>query len=431
MKIIWNTELESNTIVLPLEFKSSNQTGKITFHFGANKKELDVTFSEELSDSVILPLNVDQNFMIPMELTYEVKLVNSNLYLGPVIGFLLCNKKGKLKGLLEDFDDYVHNYEGIKGVIFVFSSEGINTIDQTLSGYYFKPTDYSWEEAVLPYPSSMYRRTFIPDKLIKELSSVIGKENIFNSKYYHKWKLYDLLSNHKAIQGYLPETVKLTNEHDLVDMVKKHKSVFIKPIFGTYGNGIVKIEKTNEGYQYVNKLGKKYVLKSKKGIAHYVRNKFRKGHYIVQKDVGFAQNDIKIDFRAILQKNSQRKWECTAFIARYGLEGRIFTNDASKIEDGIEALKQMFHLSDDSQLQEKKQEITTICTTIGTILDQYGHYADLGIDLAIDSNMNIWILEINHMFHDHDMAAYLNDNFETYKRVLSTLLEYMKTISGC
>ncbi|MBM6618235.1 YheC/YheD family protein [Bacillus suaedaesalsae] len=432
MKIIWKKDIASDTVTLPMKLEHIVLSKQVKLHFGSWNKTLQVTYSDEIdNESIILPLYLSDTFLLPIDLLYEARLEANNLFIGPVIGFLLSNKKEKLELLLEDFEDYLHNYSEIGGLIFVFSSDSVNKKNHTISGYYYDPSDglEIWKSGIFPYPASMYRRTLIRNKLNDHFNVVIGKEHFFNDKYYNKSKLHELLKNHNSIQKYLPETRLLTNNQILINMLNKYNSVYLKPTRGSRGYGIVKIVKTQDGYDCIERSGKILLFQTKKDVTQYLYQNIREGKYIVQQDVGFQKGKRNIDFRLMVQKNSLKKWELTAFIARYGLKNKIYTNNPSEVNQGIEALQKMFELSNEA-LTRKVQEIIFMSMAIGNIFDQYGHYADLGIDIAIDQNMNIWILEVNHIFQGHDMAAYVGDDFKTYKRVLSTLLGYLKTLAG-
>lgn len=434
MNVQWDNEQEKDTVILPSVLQDILVNNQISVQFGAWQKSMKVRFSKEISvESIILPKHFTTPFTIPENLPFEARLDQGNLVIGPVIGFLLSNTKAELEKLLEDFDDYVHSYDEINGLVIAFSSDSINTKNKTIKGYYYDPDAKDlqdcWKEGVFPYPSALYRRTLIPSKLNAELHAVIGKDKIFNAKYYHKWTLYRKLKKHSLIKKYLPETYSLTNKSVVIKMLNKHASVYLKPITGTYGYGIIKIERTSSGYQVVERSGKVVPLITRRDVSRYISMNLKTKYYIAQQDVGNKQNFRNIDFRAVVQKNKYKKWECTALIARYGKKNKIYTNDPSDVTLCSSALQSMFHLYDE-ELQWKIQEINTICKEIGKTFDQYGHYADLGIDFTVDKDMNVWILEINHLFHDHNMAAYLDDEYKTYEKVLSTLLDYLKTLSG-
>ncbi|MBM6618221.1 YheC/YheD family protein [Bacillus suaedaesalsae] len=433
MNVQWENEQEKDTIILPSTLNNNLVNNVINVQLGSCHKNMKVQFSnEESNESIQLPNHFTDQITLPINLPFDSKLENNILNIGPVIGFLLCNKKEDLEPLLaDDFDDYVHNYEEVRGLIYAFSSEGIDLKTKTIEGYYLDPTDpmNCWKEGVFPYPSALYRRTLIPSKILSELETVIGMDRIFNTRYYHKWDLYKLLNKHSNILKYFPETKQFNNEQVLAYMLNKYSSVYFKPINGTYGHGICKIERVSKGYQLIKRSSEIEEIQTFKELFNYLESKVKKGSYIIQQDVAFQKQGKNIDFRMMVQKNQKRKWNCNAFIARFGEKKKIYTNDPSDVQDGYMALQSMFQLTDE-ELRWKEQEICSICKDIGKTFDQYGHYADLGIDLTVDKNMNVWILEINHLFQDHDMAAYLNDEYKTYEKVLSTLLDYLKTLAG-
>jgi hypothetical protein len=434
MEIVWNSALKSNQITLSVDLKNLFPNSQADLHYGSWTKHMEITFTTDIpSNSITLPTTISREFIIPTHVPYEIRIESSRIIIGPIIGFLLCNKHSTLDSLFEEFEDYVHSYQEINGVIMLFSSEGINILNKTIKGYYYDHSDVEngcfWKEGVFPYPSSVYRRAFIPIKKLHDLNDVIGRECIFNYQYFHKWRVYELLKQQPQIQNYLPETKRLINMSALMEMVNKHSSIYIKPVDGTYGFGIAKLVKTLDNFQFINRSGTVKNLLNERGVYNLLKPKFKKANYIVQQDVGYVSQKENVDFRVVVQKNKTKKWECTAFIARFGMIDKSYTNDPSEIRQGKEALQDIFHLSDED-FQWKIQEVYAICMGVGLVFDQLGHYGDLGIDITIDKNMEVWLLEVNHMFHDHDMAAYLDDDFETYEKVLTTLLQYLKALAG-
>ena len=58
---------------------------------------------------------------------------------------------------------------------------------------------------------------------------------------------------------------------------------------------------------------------------------------------------------------------------------------------------------------------------IRKILCGYGNYGDLGIDVIVDQNRQIWLLEINK-FHEHDIGLYVDSATGLYERIVITPL---------
>lgn len=90
MWIKWSNDSEH--IVLPNKY--SLQFGAqippiIKFHFGSFETEKELTLSTLLTkDTIVLPISIKLNFMIPDTLPYDLRIDENGLHLGPVIAIL-------------------------------------------------------------------------------------------------------------------------------------------------------------------------------------------------------------------------------------------------------------------------------------------------------------------------------------------------------
>ncbi|MDB5054413.1 MAG: endospore coat-associated protein [Bacilli bacterium] len=86
-------------------------------------------------------------------------------------------------------------------------------------------------------------------ELKKPTGGIIEKlKNIKNSGQHigSKWNKTNVLLGNREISKYIPKTKKL-NQFVLKSMLDEFKMVYLKPINGTYGNGVIRVEKHEEG----------------------------------------------------------------------------------------------------------------------------------------------------------------------------------------
>ena len=417
----------SSEIIFSDEFEAARTLSdkRCTLHFGKWKRKVTVRLSSALPMETI-DLSSKLIKAIPIyDLPFEIKIVDQSIYIGPVIALMVTNRQKITQKILDKYHHYLQNYMGIKGLVYICSTRGINTKKKTIEGYYYTPnvkdSKQCWKKGIFPYPNSLYRRTRIPHSLFQDLLSIIGGK-IFNTPFLNKLQMWELLSTDSQLKKYLPETFQLKADKSLKLLLNKYPSLYLKPINGSFGRGIYKLEKTENGngYRLINKFGEELLTDSMTK---------QKGN-IVQRDVSFQHKGRNVDFRVIMQKNRKKQWKCNAFIARYGGYKRIYTNDTASLQLGKATLIKAYKYSEE-KAKAIELEIIKVCKNACKVLDSSGrHYGDLGIDIIINKNHNIWIIEINNFAQIHEIASLVNNAPELYKEVVTAPLEYAKSLAG-
>ena len=116
--------------------------------------------------------------------------------------------------------------------------------------------------------------------------------------------------------------------------------------------------------------------------------------YIVQKYLNLAKiGSSRFDIRAVMQKDGTKEWGCS------GIECRVsYNSHLTNISRGgyalalPEALERAFAKNYDSILKE----INSLCLKVCRQFDKMGHhFAEFGLDIAVDENRNVWLIEAN------------------------------------
>ena len=402
---------------------------KVILHLGAWKGVLSVKLNEELDENTIgLPKNLVEPYTIPDTLPYNMYLAGEDLHLGPVIaffvgeGFLSQKRLGK-------WETYCRNYSQIKGLIYFCTVQGIDMSTKTISGYYYDPNTEETEKlkpGIFPFPGVVYRRARMDLKTLGFLNKQVDGK-IFNARIFDKWEMWTVLSEAEFTRT--PHTVSLNSIDNLKEMLDLYQAVYLKPATGRFGKGIQRIEKTPDGYLFKEKIGIGKSCKSLAAVFQLVERYKLNRKYIIQQAVPFSFQSKAVDFRVILQKNGSKKWGCSGIIAKVGISGRIYTNNTTYVQLGREALQNIFGLTPEQAL-EKENEMIGICTEACLHIERaYGHFGDVGLDMVLDENLNVWVLEINKS-HQHNLARYQQEDPEMYNRVVSRPLEYAKALAG-
>lgn len=227
----------------------------------------------------------------------------------------------------------------------------------------------------------------------------------------HKWERYLTLLKDPEIKEYLPET-KIYNKSSLSEMLNRYPSVFIKPIIGTGGRGIIKVSKADNQYvlQFV---GIKKTFNDMEKLSSVTDSIVKKQGYMVQQGIEMIKIDQRpIDFRILVLK-PYFKWEKMGVIGKIAGKNKFITNKAKggKPISLAKALKKSLNYSE-QQIKETESLLLSIAVRTGKILSKkYSYVREIGMDVAVDQNGKIWVFETNSMpmyelfraHHDKDL----------------------------
>lgn len=418
-----------------------NPSTKIMIRVGMRQKEAAVVIKNNLKKDVIeLSPDLARYFVLPLDLSYDIDLQNGILHIGPFIGLLLKNKTKKLrKKYLQKCCVYTADYKSINGIIFVFSREGIDMKQKKITGYYYQP-DLSkdkipWKKVTFPYPDVIYRRIYISSQFYEKLSSEMGNI-IFNYPVFNKWQEIQWFKRDAFLKKYLPHTRLLRSSHDLDKMLDRYSMVFLKPVSSSLGKGIYTVTRKEKGdfFRFRPKLKgkavKTMVVKNEKERGSMVNKMIKKDSYVVQQGIKTLKYEKRpMVFRIIMQKNGKKKWQCTGMIALLGAARGL---DSHSYHHGMQmsfrkALKKSGNLSS-KKINKIEKKVIDLCKRACSVLDQYGNYGDLGIDIVLDNKFQPWLIEINKK-HTHEVPLFINDK-KTYQIMKTRVLEYAKAFGG-
>ncbi|MEW9669840.1 YheC/YheD family protein [Ammoniphilus sp. 3BR4] len=403
-----------------------------TLCFGTQKMKLALHYSKKLSSNhLALPHPVIRFLKLPITPEYELIRRKHDLIIGPYIGILAA---GTNRGLLKSLDnlmDYCKNNTSIQGAIVAFSLEGTNRVNHTIRGYLYNGDKHSWEPGLFNYPAAIFKKTEASRKWVDHFESII-ENRIFNSKGIDKWKMHQLLSHSPNLKTHLPETIIYREIEDFHSFLSRHSDILVKPIDGSWGKDIRKISRKSGGWD-LNHMGKKKKRKynNEQDLLSHLKNKLIPSKYIIQRGIDLLSiNKRLVDFRVIMVKDRLGKWRQMGFVTRFGKTKSIVTNISAGglAEKGEITLKNKMNMTDEEVFSLKKTmyKITyEICKT----LDGYGHYGNLGIDMALDTNNHLWIIEVNNNNPDPTIALDMRDE-QLFQNILLSNMLYAKKLAG-
>ncbi|OMF22549.1 endospore coat-associated protein [Paenibacillus sp. FSL H8-0548] len=212
-----------------------------------------------------------------------------------------------------------------------------------------------------------------------------------------KWAKTKIMLRSDYLRQYMPST-KLFGRSSLQSMLRQYGMVYVKPINGTFGKGVIRVERTT-----VPSLGYRYQLDTK--IKFYstfeqlykgIMKQKKKRRYIVQKGIHLLRHlNRRFDIRVMVQKNPHNVWEATGIIGRLAHPGKIVTNyHSGGTPMSLERL--MGDHTTLSELASFKNRLRKLSISIANQLQSaYPRIKELGVDIAVDATLHPWILEVN------------------------------------
>ncbi|MFC5449393.1 YheC/YheD family protein [Paenibacillus aestuarii] len=223
------------------------------------------------------------------------------------------------------------------------------------------------------------------------------------------------MKKYSRISDLLPDTMAATRSN-LNHMLRTYNALYLKPDEGTGGRGIYKISRTENGFVLRGgTTSRNYATAD--ALYDSLQQLINRDKYIVQQGIEMLKhNGRSFDIRVMVQKNRSGQLVTTGIIGRLGRANKIVTNyHSGGTPLPISKLLQS-HLSG-ADLANYIRKIETLGREASSILAiSYTNKRAFGVDIAIDTKMKPWILEINT---GPDMSIFnaLKDK-TMYKRIL-------------
>jgi len=329
--------------------------------------------------------------------------------LGPVFGVLITKLLRTPEGIFgpaSSFCQEVVQGAREKGVLaYIFTLNDIDHQNQTVNGWVWK--DGNWSQQVMPMPDAVYNRlasrkhensSDIQDLFRQWKAKGIS---IFNEHFLNKWQVHQALSNLAEAKPYLPTTYLYRGFATIKEVASRYPQVYLKPANGSLGIGIYRITRNGKKFTCHHSTVNGSIEKHYNRLVDLYQSvgpRISKAPYLVQQGLRLVKiNGNPLDFRSLVQKDITGKWAVTSIVGRSGQDQSIVSNLArgGTIMQATKALQSASPWT--SGIRPSTDHLKKVSISLAQSLESSieGHFAELGIDLAVDTSGKVWLLEIN------------------------------------
>lgn len=266
---------------------------------------------------------------------------------------------------------------------------------------------------------------------LREFRSRYPQLHYMNRPLSNKWLIHRLFSQNPLIADHLPDTKLFKNGRSLLQFLSLHRTVFLKPVNGTGGRGILRIEKIGRAtYQIRGRDAHRRIITEQ---TLDVRTMLRKAYawtsgrkYLMQQGIDISLNNGRVhDFRMLVQKDGTGVWKITGCAGRIGAQNSVTSN----LHGGGRAIEMdrllNMRFNDEERIGQIQDNSKTLAMDIVDELEQeYGRLCELALDLAVDRDGKVWLIEINPK-PGRNIFLQINDLI-AYRTAIARPLEYAK-----
>lgn len=286
--------------------------------------------------------------------------------------------------------------------VFVFSPRQVNFATRMVKGFEYRKG--SWHTDEFPLPGFIYDRCFVGPSYRHYKPFVEKLQNDRSLTFLGhglsgKWQVHQMLSKSPLLARLLPPT-EIFSSATLFATLERYGAAIIKPMSGTHGIGVVRIQELHSGYEASgrNRENKPFTrrFRDHAGLKSFV-SVFTAGRkFLVQPYLELHTPDgTPFDIRVLVQKNGLGKWGTTGKAVRLGDKRSITSN----LHGGGKAkpLSSFLSLHFPSEKKTRiEQTIDRVAEELPRFLEEsHGRLVELGIDIGVDTAGNVWIIEVN------------------------------------
>ncbi|MDN9008985.1 YheC/YheD family protein [Brevibacillus laterosporus] len=319
-------------------------------------------------------------------------------------------------------------------ILYLFSPQDVDEKAKLVQGFFWS-REKGWLSKRFPWPDVVIDRyRYRSDQAFKKYLDFRKRNHMHyaNNRLANKWKVHQVLSAEPSMVKWLPETYLYTEER-IAKLLGSYSLVYIKPVNGTGGRGIVKVERVGNHYELLGRNDQRKKIKAScKTLIEttkWLDTWKRKDKWIVQQGLHIELLPARsVDVRLLIQKEQTGVWDVTGMGVRIG----PIHSATSNLHGGGQA-KELASFLESLFGAERAQMIKKECHQLAkrtalTVERHFGRMMELALDIGIDVNGFIWLIEVNPK-PGREIFRELGQ-MKTYQQAIERPIQYAKYLAS-
>ncbi|NOU57554.1 hypothetical protein HN020_22950 [Brevibacillus borstelensis] len=305
----------------------------------------------------------------------------------PFIGIMVATRYAR-RVVLKRYQ----SHHDLKLKLFAFTPADINWRKRRIRGLSLKGN--KWVQRSFRFPKSIINRCHNNRKtvVIQRLQRLIGKHKVFNTiNQLNKWSIQKILKE-SFLQMYVPDMFPFRNAN-LQELLEKYKLVYIKPVLGSRGKKVHRIERMDNGDTYVSvhSLAPTYIYRNGEDYVKRIKKLIGRTPFIIQQGIRAKSiNQRHFDIRVHLQKDMTGNWAVSAIVSRVAHE-HYFNTSIYECLYNVGEQAAEFPMGE-NVLQTLRQISVNAAQMVES---RIGLMGELSVDYVMDQADKLWIIELN------------------------------------
>lgn len=296
--------------------------------------------------------------------------------------------------------------------MYVVTAPELKLTGNKVPGFRYNFSKQKWRHTFVPVPDVVYNRIpFRKNEIQPEVQQTIqaclssNHVSLFNPSFFNKWSLFEWLNQSNVTKKYIPETQKLSSSLDLKHLLGQYPVVYLKPVKGKAGKGIMRLERQNlkgkkPSYRLCiqdDNILENRMHESISSLWQDISGRVGTKEYIMQQGIALTHfKNRAYDLRALVQKDSDGEWSVTGIGARVAGKMSITTHvpRGGSIDKPRKLLTYVFGAHRADQILKRTHKAALQLAR--QIERSSGHHlGEMSMDLGIDASGRIWFFEAN------------------------------------